>query len=389
MNEIDHQQDIVYLNYAATSFPKSKIALDSFYKSLCAPPSGIRQNGSDTLLQEMRKRAAALLNISASSVYFTHSATVGLNQVIKGFIKKDSCLAIDNRSHNAVVRPWLSLKHSCRCLLASLYDEEDQFIKSRLFEALAHSPKLFCLTHASNVNGSIYPVEEIMDLIRLHSPTTAILIDASQSAGALNLSSLHQADFLVFPSHKHLHSVPGAAVLVAKKHLEPIILGGTGVNSMVEETLNQHDYFAEVGTMNLPAIQALVDSLAFAHDTTKEHQKKESLLVSQFLEGVRHIEGLQIIGKGDEENRLAIIALKPAYGSPELHWASFLKTQKIFVRGGVHCSPLHHQQLKLEESGTLRFSFGWDSTSEHIEKALSALREFSIIAKEVFSNAAL
>ncbi len=393
MNELDRhlharREDIVYLNYAATSFPKSRVALRSFYQSLSAPPDGVRQTGSDTYLQEMRKRTAALLEIPINSVYFTHSATVGLNQVIKGFMKEGFCLAIDNRSHNAVVRPWLSLKNSSKCLLAELYDVDDRLIESHLLDILSYSPHLFCLTHASNVSGSVYPIEHIIDLIRLYSPSTTILVDASQSAGALDLSSLNKADFLVFPSHKHLHSVPGAAVLVAKQHLEPIILGGTGVNSMTEETFNEHDYFAEVGTMNLPAIQAMVDSLEFAMETLKEHQKKETMLVSQFLEGVRQNKGQQVVGRAAEENRLPVIALKPQYGSPELHWASFLKTQKIFVRGGVHCSPLHHQQLNLGKTGTLRFSFGWDTTSEDIEKALNALREFSSIAKEVFSDAA-
>lgn len=377
------EKDIVYLNYAATSFPKSLIALHSFYKNICSLPEGSRQNQSNTHMHILKKRAANILHIQPEHVFFTHSATVGLNQVIKGAARNGCRLAIDNRSHNAVIRSWHSLADRCQCMLASIYDEKDQFIEEKLLEILAKSPDLLCLTHISNVNGSIYPVPEIISLVRSLSPSTSILVDASQSAGAVSLASLNEADFLVFPSHKHLHSVPGAAILVAKKRLEPIISGGTGSHSMATETFEENDLFAEVGTMNVPAIVALIDSLEFAEANLNQHRKAEDDLTSQFIEGIKSIHGLSLIGRKAYEKRVAIIALRTEFGFPEIHWAPFLKTQNIFVRGGLHCSPLHHKQLGLSQSGTLRFSLGWNSTSEHVAKALNALQEFSAIVKKV------
>ena len=178
-----------------------------------------------------------------------------------------------------------------------------------------------------------------------------------------------------------MHSFPGIAVLVAKKRLQPIIFGGTGANSTAAETLSASDLFAEVGTINFPAIYALVDSLEYAEAELNQHRKIEHLLTIQFMEGVSQIEGLKIIGKNAADERIGIIALKPDFGSPELHWVPFLKTQNIHVRGGLHCSPLHHQQLGFSNSGTLRFSFGWNSTVEHISAALQSLKEFSYAGK--------
>lgn len=379
----------IYLNYASTSFPKSKIALDSFFNAINLLPRGSRQNLPSSDLEEYRMRVGKILLLPSENIFFTSSATIGLNQVIQGFIEENSCLAIDNRSHNSIVRPWLALSKKCHCILSNLYEDGDQFNEYQLLKTLSHSPQLFCLTHVNNVNGSVYPTEKIIDLIQKTSPITSILVDASQSAGAINLSNLKNADFIVFPSHKHLHSIPGAAVLVAKKRLKPIIFGGTGINSISEETLGIHENFAEVGTLNIPAIHALVDSLEYSETTMQEHRELEQKLVAQFLEGVQHIEGLKLIGRPSLTDRLGIIALNPEFGSPELHWTPFLRSQGIIIRGGLQCSPLYHQQLGLSKSGTLRFSFGWETTSEHISKALESLKEFSIIAGKFFYDSVI
>lgn len=215
-------RDEIYLDYAATSYPKSNIALESFLKAARILP-GSRHIKSNIHLQNFRDRIGKVLNISAQHIFFTHGATIALNQVIRGFAEKGCCLAMDNRSHNSVVRACFSLSNKCQCVVASIYDEKDRLIEANLHEILEKSPKLLCLTHVSNVNGSIYPIEKIIDLVQSVSPATSILIDASQAAGALSLAGLCKADFIVFPSHKHLHSLPGTAVLVAKKRLQPII----------------------------------------------------------------------------------------------------------------------------------------------------------------------
>ncbi|MBM3184098.1 MAG: aminotransferase class V-fold PLP-dependent enzyme, partial [Chlamydiae bacterium] len=186
-------EEITYLNYAATSFPKSKVALKSFYKNICSLPSGVRHHGPDSL-GALKDRVGNILQVDSASLFFTESATIGLNQVIRGFSKESYSVAIDNRSHNAVVRPWRTLAEP---LLATIYDEKDCLVETNLIQMLAKAPDLFVLTHVSNVSGSIYPIERVIQLIRSFSPSTAILVDASQSAGAIPLHHLRLADFAV------------------------------------------------------------------------------------------------------------------------------------------------------------------------------------------------
>ncbi|MBM3184016.1 MAG: aminotransferase class V-fold PLP-dependent enzyme [Chlamydiae bacterium] len=171
---------------------------------------------------------------------------------------------------------------------------------------------------------------------------------------------------------------------MAKRRLHPLILGGTGSDTINDEILSEKEFFKEMGTPNFPAIAALVDSLEYATSNWKLHRELEDRLVTQFVDGIERIGGIKIIkGAADQ---VAIVALRPEFGSPELHWAPYLRSQNIIVRGGLHCSALYHQQLDLSQRGTLRVSFGWDSKAEHVVKALKCIEEFCHIAKEVFHD---
>ena len=49
----------------------------------------------------------------------------------------------------------------------------------------------------------------------------------------------------------------------------------------------------------------------------------------------------------------------------------------IAVRPGIHCAPRMHRALGTQDTGCLRFSFGWYTTEEDIDAALAALREMT------------
>ena len=53
--------------------------------------------------------------------------------------------------------------------------------------------------------------------------------------------------------------------------------------------------------------------------------------------------------------------------------AAYLARQDIAVRAGLHCAPLAHESAGTLETGTLRVSFGYDSTPEHCKRLLAAV----------------
>jgi cysteine desulfurase/selenocysteine lyase len=54
---------------------------------------------------------------------------------------------------------------------------------------------------------------------------------------------------------------------------------------------------------------------------------------------------------------------------------------RIMTRAGLHCSPAAHRSLGTAPEGTVRLSWGFDTTVEQIEIAVEALR--SIAARRV------
>ena len=52
----------------------------------------------------------------------------------------------------------------------------------------------------------------------------------------------------------------------------------------------------------------------------------------------------------------------------------------IATRTGLHCAPLVHEQMGTTEiHGTVRFGIGPFNTDEHIDKAISAVREIAAL----------
>ena len=50
----------------------------------------------------------------------------------------------------------------------------------------------------------------------------------------------------------------------------------------------------------------------------------------------------------------------------------------IMTRAGLHCAPLAHETAGTLATGTLRFSFGWQTTPEEITWTIHALQELLI-----------
>jgi selenocysteine lyase/cysteine desulfurase len=50
---------------------------------------------------------------------------------------------------------------------------------------------------------------------------------------------------------------------------------------------------------------------------------------------------------------------------------------RIMTRAGLHCSPAAHRSLGTAPEGTVRFSWGLDTTDEEIDSAVAALRSIA------------
>ena len=99
----------------------------------------------------------------------------------------------------------------------------------------------------------------------------------------------------------------------------------------------------------------------------------ELALTEAFLEGLRPIDGINIIGKQDVQNRTAAVSITIDGADVASVAYELESTYHIMTRVGLHCAPRAHQTLGTYSEGTVRFSFGYANTLEEVDMALSAL----------------
>ena len=102
----------------------------------------------------------------------------------------------------------------------------------------------------------------------------------------------------------------------------------------------------------------------------------ERSLTERFVQGLRELDGVTLYGdfSGD---RAPVVALNLEGWDPAAAADELAQAYDIAVRPGIHCAPRMHQALGTQDTGCLRFSFGWYTTEEDIDAALAALREMT------------
>ena len=233
------------------------------------------------------------------------------------------------------------------------------------------------INHSSNVCGTIQPLESIGSICKDHN--LQFIVDAAQTAGVIpiDVKACH-IDALCFTGHKGLLGPQGIGGIILTKEmaqtLTPLIAGGTGSFSHLE-TLPTHmpDAF-EAGTLNLPGIIGLNEGLDYIESQGMENIHNHELVLTQsFLEGLQSIDGINIVGKQNIQDRTAVVSITIDGMDPASIAYELESTYHIMTRVGLHCAPRAHQTLRTYPEGTVRFAFGYANTHKDVESALSAL----------------
>lgn len=400
-----------YFDNAATSFPKPECVyefMDSFYKTAGANAGRGQYKisaATSKVIFETRELLQELLQCRNKQVIFTPSATLALNMLIQGIVRKKSAVeTVEDTSkgnghldklndcvplavyispfeHNAVTRTLHALEKQNLVKVNVLPIEKDF---SYDFEKIARSfeketPELLILSHVSNVCGLICPVEKLCSLAKKHNALT--LIDMAQSAALVPIElSSDLYDFAVFAGHKTLLGPLGVSGFVAnpqvlKEFVAPILFGGTGVDSKNQDMPDDLPARFEMGSVNIQAVAGLHAALLWWKKDTENIRQKEKENHLRLLEILKKYDFLKIVGPSTEsriENCTGVVScVFENYSADEI--GSVLDEKNIAVRTGLQCAPLAHKTLGTFPAGTVRFSTQYFTSDEAFDVLVRAM----------------
>lgn len=379
---------MIYLDNAATSYPKPQVVYDrvySFMKETCANPgrsSHEMARATADCVIKTRESLAALFNIdNPMRIGFTPNATYALNMAIQGLLRKGDHVVTTAMEHNSVLRPLYELRKNgvISYTIVKPKNQYGEIDANDIIQAVTTNTRLIVLTASSNVTGTVMPYTEIGKTARARG--IYYLVDASQGAGVLPFDvKAMNIDMLAFPGHKGLMGPQGTGGLYVDEHvsLRPIVQGGTGSRSF--ETI--HPTFMpdvlESGTLNTPGIAGLGAAVDFILETgTKAILEKKEQLIRLLYERLSGHKKIKLYSTADEHKNSGIIAFI-IEGMDSSETANILDSRyHIAVRPGFHCAPLAHMSLGTEKSGLVRISPGYFTTMDEIQYAADSIIELA------------
>ncbi|WP_352418378.1 aminotransferase class V-fold PLP-dependent enzyme [Proteiniborus sp.] len=377
---------LIYLDNAATSFPKPEIVYEAIMESMREYGANPGRSGHKLALKagraiyETRELLSKFFNIEdPMRIIFTSNATDGLNLVIKGLLKSGDHVITTSMEHNSVLRPLKALDNIGVETTVIQCDEIGCIDIKDIEDNIKNNTKLIVTTHASNVTGTIFPIKQIGEIAKKHD--IIYMVDAAQTAGIYNIDVIDMnIDILAFPGHKSLLGPQGTGGVYIKKGVEITQMkeGGTGSKS---DSLIQPDIYPdkfESGTPNMPGIVGLGAGIKYiidkGIDNIRDHENK---LAKVFIDGLREIKDVKIYGPCDIEKQAPVISIN--IGEEDSSEVSYILDQvfNIAVRPGLHCAPLAHRTIGCYEQGCIRFSVGPFNTINDIKAAIEAVQTIS------------
>ena len=381
-----------YMDYAATTFPKPECVLarmDEVNRTLAVNTGrGVYQKAREAvqIMDEAREKLADLVSSDASKVVFSPSASIALNQILRGISwKAEDVVYLSPYEHNAVIRTLYDIQKKAGIQICQMPLKENLEIDldALWYRFSVQKPCCVCMTQISNVTGYILPIKEISMLAKQYG--ALVVVDGAQSVGLLPVNVKEMGiDFLAFAGHKNLYGPFGVGGFVAQSEyvLQTVLTGGTGSDSrnlaMPEKIPGRYEF----ASPNIGAIAGCLEGIRWVQANQKKLFEKEERLTQYLLKRLEEIDGVSVC-RMPEGKQIGIVSFWiKGYRSEEVGMI-LDEDYGIAVRCGYHCAAYIHDWLgDIEYGGTIRVSVGWGNSMEDIDvlvKAIQDLEEYKAV----------
>jgi cysteine desulfurase family protein len=378
---------MIYLDNAATSFPKPEETIDSVHHFLTFSGGNPGRGGhplsidAARIVFEARERLSSFINGKHSErLIFTQNGTESLNLAILGLVEEGDHVVTTALEHNSVMRPldFLTKSRHVRVSVVPCSTGGSLDLKA-LKETVSRKTKAVIVNHGSNILGTVQPLDGVREAIG----DKLLILDACQTIGNVPIDVERDAiDVICFSCHKALFGIQGLGAVYLREGVDPVPLkfGGTGSNSeFTEQPTSLPDRY-ESGTPATPAIAGLLGGLSFIdRKGLNEIMRKKRAAAERIIEGLRRIGGITLYGDIDREDHLLPIILMNVDNTQPSDVGYACNRADISVRVGLHCAPLAHKAIGTFPGGGVRISPGYFTNDDEIDRLMEVMK--SIVAR--------
>ena len=379
-----HDKPLIYFDNANTSQkPESVIsAVDRFYRETNANVSrAVHTLGEEATAayEGTRDKLARFINAnSRDEIVFTSGTTQAINLVAYSYLlpqlRPGDEIVVTTMEHHANIVPWQILGDRAGATLkVAPITEKGELIVERFVDLLTPRVKLACVTHVSNVLGTINPIAELARAARRRG--IPLLVDGSQAMPHMPVDvRALGCDFYALTGHK-MFGPTGTGALWARKELlrdmPPFFGGGEMIREVRFEGTTYADppHRFEAGTPNVAGFVGLGAAIDYIESVGRERIVAwEHELLDHATAAMKSVPGLRIVGEA--KNKAAVISFL-VDGAHAHDLATLLDYEGIAVRSGHHCA--HPLMQFYGVPATVRASFSMYNTHEEIDRFVEAI----------------
>jgi len=388
-----HGHPLVYLDNASTAQkPKTVLgAMDHFYRRDCANVHrGVHElsmRASEAYEGARGKVQRFLHAASTREIVFVRGTTEAINLVAQSWgrprLREGDEILVSEMEHHANIVPWqLVCRQTGARLRVIPMNDDGELILEEYEKLLNERTRAVCVTHVSNVLGTVNPLKRILDAA--HAAGAVTVVDGAQGAPhfPLDLPALG-ADFYAISGHK-MYAPTGIGVLYGREELldemPPYQGGGDMIRTVTfeETTYNDLPFKFEAGTPHIAGgigLGAAVDWLAKV-DLAAAAAHEEQVL-DRAVRLVTAIPGVRRIGAPRKRAGAFSFVLDGIHPHDA---GTVLDQEGIAVRTGHHCA--QPTMAHFGVPATIRASFCIYNTLEEAEALAAGVRKvFEVFAK--------
>jgi cysteine desulfurase len=368
-----HSLEIIDLDQASSTPLRPEVwqEMRPYFLEDYGNPSSVHAIGrrARQALDDAAARLARYTGRSEREFIFTGGATEALNQGILGWVNPSDHIAVSSIEHHGALEVVLEHERRGGSKTMIAPDEHGMIRPEKVKEALSPETTLAVVMTANNEIGTIQPIKEIAAICDENN--TALLTDAAQAVGYLDISEICTHAAMVVLSSAKIGGPKGAGVLIAPENsgLRPIIYGGG----------QQHRLRS--GTENVPAIIGMVKTLEIAEENRLVEVKRLTNLRDKFVADLfKSFPNMTLQGHPTKRIPGNVHISIPGIDAEAL--VIKLDQNGLACSSGAACTapmvePSHVlKALNLPDNmvrSGVRFSFSYTTTAEQIDRALQII----------------